>query len=267
MLRRALLVWGLGHLAIGDGRGWLLLALQAASVAGISVLATALLESDRDILVFLAVVGYLVVWAGQAVDAHRRAELLGGAPGGAIQILVLAPAAIAALTLFWLVGGSAGSPAAVLQRYVTAWKQDQPAVGRGLFLVPPEPGELGAIWTDQSAYLAMRLTALQSSLGSGSGIDPRQPWTSLLFVPIEPASDATGTGVVVPAPDTVIGIQIVRQVTVRGSFFGLFPTASQESRPIERIGTVTLRAIAREPVLGVSRGIIWRIDTVDLPPS
>jgi hypothetical protein len=50
----------------------------------------------------------------------------------------------------------------------------------------------------------------------------------------------------------VIGIDVVRQVTVPGSFFGLFPTASQESRPVERIGAVRLRAVPREPVLGVS---------------
>ena len=68
-----------------------------------------------------------------------------------------------------------------------------------------------------------------------------------------------------PGTEAVIGIQVVRQVTVRGSFFGLFPTASQESRPIERIGTVMLRAVPREPVLGLSGGVVWRIVSVDVP--
>jgi hypothetical protein len=265
VLRRALLVWGLGHLVIGDRRGWLLLVLQVAAIAGIVLLTTALLEGDRDIVVFLALVGYLVVWAGQAVDAHRRAELLGGAPGGAIQILVLAPAAIAALTLFWLVGGNAGSPAAVLQRYVTAWKQDHAAAARGLFLAPPDPAALDVTWQDQSTYLSTRLTTLQSTLGSASGIDPRQPWTSLLFMPAQAAREGGGPVSGQPGSEARIGIQVVRQVPVRGSFFGLFPTASQERRPIEQIGMVTLRAVARQPLLGISSGVVWRIVSVELP--
>jgi hypothetical protein len=101
--------------------------MQVAAVAGLVALGAALLEGDRDIAVFLALMAYLAVWAAQAVDAHRRAVLLGSPNEGAIQILVLAPVAIAAFTLFWLVAGSGGTPAAVLQRYVSAWRQDQPS--------------------------------------------------------------------------------------------------------------------------------------------
>ena len=262
MLRRALLVWGLGHLAIGDRRGWLLLLLQLAGIAGIVLLAAALLEGDRDIVVFLALVAFLVAWAGQAIDAHRRAVLLGSPDGGAIQILALAPVAIGAMTLFWLVAGTGGTPAAVLQRYVSAWRQDQPAAARELFLAAPDAAQLDAQWDGQSAYLTTRLTQLAGSLGTASGIDPRQPWTSLLFQPDLPPGTRQASA---PGTEAVIGIQVVRQVTVRGSFFGLFPTASQESRPIERIGTVMLRAVPREPVLGLSGGVVWRIVSVDVP--
>jgi hypothetical protein len=238
--------------------------MQVAAVAGLVALGAALLEGDRDIAVFLALMAYLAVWAAQAVDAHRRAVLLGSPNEGAIQILVLAPVAIAAFTLFWLVAGSGGTPAAVLQRYVSAWRQDQAVAARELFETPPAAPELDARWSTQADYLAARLTALRGSLGTASGIDPAQPWTSLLFRPeVTPA----GREATAPGAEAVIGIDVVRQVTVPGSFFGLFPTASQESRPVERIGAVRLRAVPREPVLGVAGGIVWRIVSVDVPAT
>jgi hypothetical protein len=262
VMRRALLVWGLGHLSIGDPRGWLLMVLQVLGILVIAALGIALLEGSRDVLVFVALVGYLVIWAGQAIDAQRRSVALGAASGGAIQILVLAPVAITALTLFWLVGGTAASPAAVLQRYVSAWRAEQPEVARRLFLVPLGVDELRGTWSGQSAYLKSRLAVLERSLGSGSGIKPGSPFESLMFVEA-PASSA-GRKVDAERADSTIAIDVVREVTVRGSFFGLFPTASQQTIPVERVGTVTLRAIPQDAVFGLARGQVWRIESVQL---
>lgn len=265
MLGRSLLIWGWGHLAIGDRRGWLLLALQVLALAAVGLLGATLIEGSRGIVVFLAASLYLALWTGQAIDAHRRAVALGATPGGAIRILAVAPVAIVALTLLWTVVGSAGSPAAVLQRYVSAWRQGHADAGRELFRVAPEPGDLDATWRDQTGYVASRLTSLRMTYGSTSGIDPADPFGSLLFLP-----DAPGRS---DPPDleragerATVAIQAVRRQTVRSSFFGLFPTASQESVPAERVGSVTLVAIEREPLLGLARGVVWRIESVDLPP-
>jgi len=214
--------------------------------------------------VFLALVMYLVVWAGQAIDAQRRAVALGSAPGGAIQILVLAPVAITALTLFWLVGGTAGSPAAVMQRYVSAWRGGRADVASQLFAAPPAAATLRAGWQQQSMYLAIRLEAIERSLGSASGIDPRTPFASLMFDIVD-APPAAGGHAPADRDEAIIAIDIVRDVTVPGSFFGLFPTASQQSVAVERAGTVVLRAVPLDATLGIARGEVWRITSVQLP--
>jgi hypothetical protein len=263
VMRRALLVWGLGHLSIGDPRGWLLMVLQALGILVIAAMGIALLEGSRDVLVFVALVGYLVIWAGQAIDAQRRAVALGATPGGAIQILVLAPVAIAALTLFWLVGGTAASPAAVLQRYVSAWRAQQPEVARHLLLTPVGADELRGTWSGQSAYLRTRLADLERSLGTGSGIKTGSPFESLMFVEAPPPT-APGRRVDAERTDSTIAIEVVREVTVRGTFFGLFPTASQQTIPVEQVGIVTLRSIPQDAVFGLARGQVWRIEAVQL---
>jgi hypothetical protein len=168
------------------------------------------------------------------------------------------------LTLFWLVGGIAGSPAAVLQRYVAAWRSEQPEVASHLFVAPIAPDGLRETWRQESVYLEKRLEALELSLGPGSGIDSRLPFGSLMFEVLDapPSSALRGDP---NRTEATISIEIVRDVTVRGSFFGLFPTASQQTVPVERIGTVTLRATSQDAIFGLAHGQVWRIASVALP--
>ena len=148
-MRRALLAWGLGHLALGDRRGLVLLALEVAGLALIAVLTAAFLEGSRATLVFAALAVFFGVWGAQAVDAQRRAVDAGGRPGGAVLLLALTPIAATVMTGFWLVGGSSGSPEATLQRYVSAWQNGRADVADPLFLSPPGVAALRTRWTDQ----------------------------------------------------------------------------------------------------------------------
>ena len=57
-------------------------------------------------------------------------------------------------------------------------------------------------------------------------------------------------------------LEIVRPVTRETSFLGLFPAASQEMIPIERVGEAVLRAVPLDPavVLGAPNRV-WRIES------
>ena len=127
-LRRALLGWGLGHALIGRRQlAAALLAAELLSVALVGALLALLGDTTWYLVPFLAGSAFLVVWAAQAVAAYRAAQRLQGAipptPRGS------AATAAAWLTLpllawgtgFWLVAATAAAPAAVLDRFVTAW--------------------------------------------------------------------------------------------------------------------------------------------------
>jgi hypothetical protein len=128
VLRRALLAWGLGHLAIGQvGRGRALLAAEIVAIAIVAWLAAGLADSSAYLAPFLAGVAFIVAWAWQAIDAYRAAHRLAGArppapvrsPAAAIGWLSL-PLLVWG-TGFWVVAADAASPSAVLDRFVTAW--------------------------------------------------------------------------------------------------------------------------------------------------
>lgn len=131
VLRRALLAWGLGHIALGRtalGRG--LLIGEAVWAALLVWLTTGLAHSSAYLVPFLAGTGFIVAWAWQAVDAYRAARDREAVDAGAPQRS--AAAAIGWLSLpllvwgagFWLVAGASASAAAVLDRFVTAWTSD-----------------------------------------------------------------------------------------------------------------------------------------------
>ena len=130
VLRRALLGWGLGHLALGrTALGGSLLASEIVAAGLVVWLTVGLADTNLYLVPFLAGVAFLVTWAWQAVDAYRSAG--GGSPDRA------GPRASPALAMgwlslpllvwgagFWLIGARAATPAAALDRFVTAWSDD-----------------------------------------------------------------------------------------------------------------------------------------------
>ncbi len=128
VLRRALIGWGLGDLALGQRRAaaaWLTAELLAAAL--VAWLVIGLAETTAYLVPFLAGCAFLGVWVLQAALAYRRARAARGetgpAPVGspAAAIAWLALPLLVWGTAFWLVGGQAGTPGAVLDRFETAW--------------------------------------------------------------------------------------------------------------------------------------------------
>ena len=136
VLRRGLFIWGLGHIAIGDKRGWLLMALQPLVIVGLLLIAVQLIDGTRWIIVFLPLVAILAFWLAQAIHAYRRAVELGAKPGGEMQAAAFLPVAVAVLTVFWLVGGRHGSPAATLEAYAVALLTGKSDAAAHLYVSP-----------------------------------------------------------------------------------------------------------------------------------
>lgn len=131
VLRRALLGWGLGHLALGRvSTGVALLAAEVLAIGLVAWLAVGLADTSAYLVPFLAGVAFVVVWAWQAVAAYHAAR-------AAVPGTVVAPPRSPALTMgwltvpllvwgsgFWLVGAGSATPASVLDRFITAWDAD-----------------------------------------------------------------------------------------------------------------------------------------------
>lgn len=132
VLRRGLLAWGLGHLLVGQpavGRG--LLAAEVVAILLVAWLTASLADTSLYLVPYLAGFGFMLAWAWQAIDAYRAAQRLGGTVGSVPE---RSPGtAIAWLSLpllvwgsgFWLVGAQHATPAAALDRFVTAWTADE----------------------------------------------------------------------------------------------------------------------------------------------
>jgi hypothetical protein len=130
VLRLALLGWGLGHLALGRraaGLAWL--AGEVLAAAGVVLLSLAYLDTSWYLLPFLAGAAFLALWTTQAALACRAAESAAAEADAPLAGRPSPAAALAWLTLpmllwgtgFWLVAGSAASPAAVVDRFVGQW--------------------------------------------------------------------------------------------------------------------------------------------------
>lgn len=260
VLRRALIVWGLGHVSLGDRRGWLLAALQPLAIAGVVLLAAALIDSTRWILIFPALTLLIVIWLGQAIHAHQRAIAAGAAGGGELQITFALPVILVVVTAFWLFGGDYASPAATLQAYVSAWHADRAGEAAALFAEPPAEASLTAAWQAHSDHLGRRVAETAAVHGPMSGLDPDDPFGGLRFV--EVSEQAT-------ADTTVVAIDIVRRQRVEATLFGLIPTATQETVLVERAGLVYLRAVPASLPAWLPAGRppprLWRIEQVVLP--
>lgn len=259
VLRRALLGWGLGHLALGDRRGLILLALQPVAVAATALISAQLIDGTRWLAVFPPLAALLVIWLGQALHAHQRAIELGSAPGGELQVAMFLPLAVAVLTAFWLLGGRHGSPSATLEAYVLAWLSGRPEAAASVYAVPRPDEQLKADWEAQNAHLTERIRSLVAIHGVSSGLDAERPFNSLRFR--EPVADASGR--------QMVGVDIVRRERVETLVFGLIPTASQQTVVIEQAGTIWLRLQEQQSPewLGVARlrSDAWRIDQVVMP--
>jgi hypothetical protein len=258
VLRRSLFVWGLGQLAIGDRRGWLLLIVQPLAIAGLFVFAALLIQGTRWMVVFPALLLVLFAWLGQALAAYRQAIKRGAPAGGELQVVGFLPVAVVAVTVFWLVGGSLGAPATTLGRYVSAWEHNDSAEAAQLFAEPTSTAEIEAMWAAQTAYLERAVTAAAIQYGPLSGLDPEEPFNSLRFTE-QPSSSADVASV---------AVELVRRQRVESMLLGFIPTATQETVVVEQIGTIDLRALPDTPppwLAGIKTGAsVWLIETVDL---
>ena len=128
VLRRAIIGWGLGHVALGrTSLGFGLLAAEVVAALLVVWLTVGLADSNLYLVPFLAGSAFLVAWGWQAVAAYRAAQAMQAArpptpersPATAIGWLSLP--LLAWFTGFWLIGADAATPAASLDRFVTAW--------------------------------------------------------------------------------------------------------------------------------------------------
>jgi hypothetical protein len=130
VLRRALVAWGLGHLALGrTTAGRWLLVTELGAIGLLGWLVAGLADTSAYLVPYLAGVLFLVAWAWQAIDAHRLAREREPArsepvPSGAVAIGWLAVPLLVWGAGFWLVGAADATPAAVLDRFVVAWTAD-----------------------------------------------------------------------------------------------------------------------------------------------
>ena len=241
MLRRALLFWGLGHLALGDPRGWVLLVLQPLAIASVTWVALQLIDGTRWLVVFAPLLVLLIVWVGQAVDAHRRAIRLGATPGGEMQVAAFLPFALIVLTLFWLVGGRHGSPAATVEAYIEAWMDDRPEAAAALFEAPMPAQHVTLQWTSTSTEIERLLESGRNTYGEQSGLDPDRPFNSLRVTQVEE-----------PSGGAVFIVEIVRSERFATTVLGVIPTAAQ-------------RTVVVQPVLSIA--LVEQTDTSTLLPN
>jgi hypothetical protein len=254
------LLWGAGHLAIGDRRGWLLVALQPLAIAAVAVLVLQLVDGTRWLFVFPPLVALLVIWLGQALHARRQAIERGAAPGDELQVAFFLPLAVTVLTVYWLIGGRHGSPPATLQAYIESWMAERPEAARAHFAQPPESQRLAAEWSVQETLITDMITRSRAVHGPSSGLDPQNPFDSLRFRPV--AADGSAA----PERAGFVG-ELVRSQRVETTLLGFIPTASQETVAVEPVVTIWLRLAPQVPPAQLTflqlESPTWLIEKVD----
>jgi hypothetical protein len=301
VLRRSLVLWGAGHLAMGLRRGWLLLATEVVSFTVLAVVLLTRAAGTSDDLVFTALAFFFVVWVAQAVDAYRIAARasgrepgpdhereadsgVGNATGGAasesrikghdrtpLLLLAMVIPATLVFTMFWMAAGRGATPESALEHYIVAWRAGEPGRASGYLAAPQSPETLDAEWREQDDRIASRLRAiaagLETSPEGGGGVDASRPFRNLEFVLEPDGSDGTGSALGNSGAATA-AINVVRRVQVHETFLGLFPTASLRTVVIERIGTVRLTLVELPPPLGLGPpDHAWRVEDVEILPS
>lgn len=246
VLRRSLLIWGWGDIALGDRRGWLLLLLQPIAIAGVAFAAWQLIDGTRWLAVFLPLVALLVFWIAQAVHAQRRALALGAAPGGELQLAFFLPVVLAAVSIFWLVGGRHGSPASAVEAYMAAWAAGRPDVAVGLFgATGPMPTELSSAWSEQRSWLTSAIETGRTTYGTQSGLDPARPFRNLRVTQTGPNS---------------FTVELVRSESYQTTLLGFIPTAGQRTVVLAPVLSVH---VFEQQVAGFLESSVWRISSVE----
>jgi hypothetical protein len=156
VLRRALLAWGSGHLLLGrTAVARALLLAEVIALLLVAWLTVGLATSSAYLVPFLAGVVFLLAWAWQAVAAYRDAQAMQPARpptperSSATAIGWLSIPLLAWGAGFWLIGAQAATPAATLDRFVSAWIA----------------GDLGA--DDWPPSVIAAASEAEASLGSG----------------------------------------------------------------------------------------------------
>ena len=128
VLRRALIGWGLGHLALGHvGAGRALLVTEVVAAALVAWLAVGLADTSAYLVPYLAGVLFLAAWGWQAVDAYRlarRPPAAADVPASRSEAVAIGWLAVPLLVWgagFWLVAAEEATPAATLDRFMTDW--------------------------------------------------------------------------------------------------------------------------------------------------
>jgi hypothetical protein len=192
VLGRAIIAWGLGHLLLGrSATGRLLLLAEIIGILLVGWLTAALADTNLYLVPFVAGVLFLVVWGWQAVAAYRSAQLALPArpptpersPAAAIGWLSLP--LLAWFTGFWLIGADAATPAASLDRFVSAWTADglDPGVWPAAVAEPAQRAA-DALGTGADRFRDIRFTIVSEGAGTATAVADaihydRQPATFL----------------------------------------------------------------------------------------
>jgi hypothetical protein len=237
-----MLLWGWGQIASGDRRGWLGPPAQAGLLAGMVWVTPQLAPGTGVGILFLLGTLLLAAWAAVPMHAYRQAAVgraMPGVPGpgSGIALLLLAPAAIVASSLFWSFSGRSAEPAAVLDWYVTAWQEGRAADATVHLRPAPSTEDLLEVWERQETALRNELVRLAAQEGPGAGIDPGEPLGTVRWVD---AGATSGGG-------RLVLIEVARRETVRGLFLGFLPASTQSLVTLAGLGQVELQ---REPIEG-----------------
>lgn len=253
VLRRAVIGWGLGDLALGRRRAgiaWLIAEIGA--LLGTGVLTYLLADTTWYLVPYLAGAGFVALWAAQAVRAYHRA-VGHAADGEAPPAPRRSPAAVITwLTVpllvwgtgFWLMAGASGSPDAVLDRFVAAW----PAAAS-------DPSAIGRLGTDPAGLAAVAASVidrLEQMCDAGTlNQDCAQGPESLLRdvrIRVDPRVGDRERAVA----------EIVRYERLPTRFLGIF--AATELQPVPLVPLLELELEARPAALGSER---WAIVNVE----
>lgn len=252
-LRLALVAWGLGDLAIGRrviGLAWM--ATEVIAMTSVIVLTLTFGDTSWYLLPFLAGSAFLALWATQAALVYRAAgaqepggeaaPAVRGSPGAAIVWLTV-PMLLWG-TGFWLLAGAAASPAAVVDRFVTAW----PDVADGV-----------SVWDEglasDPAMLTHAADAAVLSLVSACAQDPEAECARADVLLRDLRLHITADG---EHRATAVA-ELVRYERRAASFLGIFGTTELVPVPVAEVLTLTL--VADAAPFGSERWIVVNAQT------
>ena len=252
VLRRALLAWGLGDLALGRrwaGIAWLVTEILA--VAALVYLFTGLADTTWYLIPFLAGVLFLTAWAAQAALAYQAAlreeaarDLVASRSAAAAMAWLTVPLLLWG-TGFWLVSGTASSPAAALDRFETSW----PALASGGSLDPGIETYGGFSASARTALGTLQRLCAQGSLSSDCSTSARNLLRDVRIA-VVPAD----------ADEATASVTVVSFERRPSRFLGIFSATELVPVPRQTLLTIHLRALPAPLPGGLQLGARrWRI--------